>query len=131
MSPTLKKHYQEKDNRRAFYIVQDELHRNRRCPPVASTMIAMEDDIAKITIPSSRAKLPKTLNTPMQAGIRINRNIVSIKKSEKEKKEENDKKIKLPIRSKIPGIKNEIQCPTPSNRWINYINHIVPKVIFN
>ncbi len=114
MSPERTEYYRAKQRRMAFYIVENE-NNNEENPPTVSAIIGLDKELEAAFLASRRPPLEKS--PAMNTGMRINRDIISIKKE------------KEPV--KTPTMKrNGIHCPSMPTQWRNNLDIIIPKAEF-
>lgn len=113
MSPELKNYYTAKQRRMAFYIVENEIN-NEETPPEVSAVIGLDKELEAAFYAARRPPLEKPA---MKTGMRVNRNVHSIKKD------------KDPVVKKIAK-RNGIYCPSLPTQWRNNSDIIIPKAEF-
>lgn len=113
MSPELKNYYTAKQRRMAFYIVENEIN-NEETPPEVSAVIGLDKELEAAFYAARRPPLEKPA---MKTGMRVNRNVTSIKKD------------KDPVVKKIAK-RNGIYCPSLPTQWRNNSDIIIPKAEF-
>lgn len=121
MSPEFKKYYTTKQRRMAFYIVENELN-NEENPPEIAAIIGLDKELEAAFYAARRPPLEKPA---MRTGMRINRDVNSNKKEEKE----HNKKEKEPIVKKIAK-RNGMYCPSLPTQWKNNSDIVIPKAEF-
>lgn len=113
MSPELKNYYTAKQRRMAFYIVENEIN-NEETPPEVSAVIGLDKELEAAFYAARRPPLEKPA---MKTGMRVNRNVTSIKQD------------KDPVVKKIAK-RNGIYCPSLPTQWRNNSDIIIPKAEF-
>lgn len=116
MSPERKEAYNTKRRKMAFYIVENE-KLNEDVPPTVSSVIGLDKELEAAFFAARRPPLEKHEKPAMEAGIVVNRQIIS------------NKKEKKPV--KVPTLqRNGLHCPTLPSQWKNNLDIRVPKAHF-
>ena len=113
MSPELKNYYTAKQRRMAFYIVENEIN-NEETPPDVSAIIGLDKELEAAFYAARRPPLEKPA---METGMRVNRNVNSIKKDK-------DTVVKKVAK------RNGMYCPSLPTQWRNNSDIIIPKAEF-
>ena len=113
MSPELKNYYTAKQRRMAFYIVENEIN-NEETPPDVSAVIGLDKELEAAFYAARRPPLEKPA---METGMRVNRNVNSIKKDK-------DTVVKKVAK------RNGMYCPSLPTQWRNNSDIIIPKAEF-
>jgi len=115
MSPERIEYYRAKERKMAFYIVENEKNNNEENPPTVSAVIGLDRELEAAFYASRK---PAEQKPAMETGMRVNRDITSIKKEKK------------PVKMPATGKRNGMHCPSLPTQWRNSLDIIIPKAEF-